>query len=97
MTVSTTGSGVGSMLLPDDLSGRAGPAGGEFRPTQWSLVLCAGGQGSDVSTVALKALCRTYWKPGLRLRSSQGLPKVGSERIYEARWAEAVLDQYWIN
>ena len=39
---------------------RPGAAGGGFLPTQWSLVLAAGGGTAD-ATAALEQLCRVYW------------------------------------
>ena len=37
-----------------------GVRGGAFLPTQWSLVLAAGGTSAE-SSVALEQLCRVYW------------------------------------
>ncbi len=46
-------------MEPGERTSRAG----WFATTHWSQVLAAGGQSNPDATVALEALCRTYWYP----------------------------------
>lgn len=43
-------------------SPRSAP-GGAFPPTQWSMIVRAGGPGSPEAGAALESLCRQYWFP----------------------------------
>lgn len=49
--------------MPDPTTPPPSPAADAFATTRWSLVLAAGGGGSEASARALEQLCRTYWYP----------------------------------
>ena len=55
-----------------DREDRAGPRGGWFSTTHWSVVLAAGSLGEEASRDALATLCRTYWRPVHAFVRSQG-------------------------
>ena len=51
-------------VLPLEQSGEAaGPAGGAFATTHWSVVVRAGDSRSPEVALALERLCQTYWYP----------------------------------
>lgn len=52
---------------------KSGMVGGAFQPTQWSLVLQAGGGGGQ-SLAALEKLCRAYLPPVYSFLRREGFP-----------------------
>ena len=68
--------------------------GAVFVTTQWSVVLDAGGQDTDLAPVALESLCRAYWFPlyayvrrrGHSVEDAQDLTQAFFARLLERNW-----------
>jgi RNA polymerase sigma-70 factor (ECF subfamily) len=63
------------------------PGGGQFRTTQWTMVLAAGRRSSPGARDALETLCRIYWYPLYAYVRRQGHSAPDAQDLTQAFFA----------
>ncbi len=70
--------------------------GVDFKTTQWSVVVAAGGESTAATKLALASLCSAYWYPLYAFVRRSGFAQAEAEDLTQAFFAR-LLEKHYID